>query len=88
MELIQLKDIFDKIKAFDKSLSADMVLDCSTRIFNSSNIKTGKESEKNSDQPRATEKQQNFLYGLGYDGDASKLSIQEAKHLIEELKKK
>ena len=89
MELNQLKEIFELIKAFDKTLSADIVLDCSTRIYNSKNIQSDKVNrDDNSDQPRATDKQIDYLYGLGYDGDASKLSIQEAKALIEELKKK
>jgi hypothetical protein len=93
MELNQLKVIFNEIKSWDKSISSDIAIDCSTRIYNSKNIESKKEyksSERkdDDDQPRSTDKQQNYLYGLGYDGDASKLSIQEAKHLIEALKKK
>jgi len=70
--------------------SHDMILDCATRIYNSQNFKDKPKEIKdnNSDQPRASQKQQDYLYGLGFDKDASKLSIIEAKHLIQELKEK
>lgn len=91
---MDLKTIIKYVKdSYDKSMvcSDDMVLDCATRIYNSQNFKETsgqKENIDNSDQPRASKKQCDYLYGLGYDGDASKLSITEAKHLIEEYKKK
>lgn len=42
--------------------------------------------KQDNDQPRATDKQVKYLMGLGYKGEIRNLSIQEAKHLIQELK--
>lgn len=72
--------------------SQDMILDCATRIYNSQSFKESKETpienKDRDDAPPATDKQIDFLINLGYQGNTGKLSIVEAKHLIEELKAK
>ena len=75
-----------------KSLSDDMILECSTKIFISNFIQTSKQkniesmkADKTQESEPATERQLLFLEKLGYEG-TSELSKQEAHALIEELK--
>ena len=75
-------------------ISPTDILDVACRLTNTQKIESnksfvsGKESKKDSDQPKATEKQVAFLVQLGYKGDVDNLSIGEAKRLIQDLKAK
>ena len=86
MELEQLKDRFKEIKSWDNSISADMALDCSTRIYNSRNISSKESKKYDSDQPKATDKQIAYLIQLGYEGETDSLTLVEAKSIIQTLK--
>lgn len=64
--------------------SDDMVLDCSTRIFNSPR------HQSDSYEPpveKATSKQIWFLKKNGYEGDYENMTKAEASHFINEIKK-
>jgi hypothetical protein len=82
----ELKNILKEIKSYKISLglnnlSDDMILDCGTRIFNSTNLNNKKIEEK---YDNATEKQINLLKRLNYKGDISVLTKKEASVLIDE----
>lgn len=92
-----LKDIILAVKQSCNETSIkpsdDMVLDCSTRIYNSQSFK-GKEVTETKEQIREvikvepSEKQIAYLIQLGYTGDVTKLDKTEANKLIKELKEK
>jgi hypothetical protein len=83
----ELKNIIKEIQSYKKlfgmNISDDMILDCSTRIFNSGNIKNDS-IKKESKEEKATEKQIGLLRKLKYPGDTSKLTKREASKLIDE----
>lgn len=79
----ELKAIFKEIKSYDNNISADMAIDCATRIFNSRNINEVKAAEPS--EP-ATSKQKFFLKKNGYEGNLDNLTKTEAIELIKEMK--
>lgn len=91
MELTKLSEIYNQIREWDDDISADMALDCATRLMISNNISSERNKgsgnkEGYRDGPKATEKQIGFLIKLGYKGDTTNLTITEARKLIEQFK--
>jgi hypothetical protein len=95
--IIELKVICSE---FLKDASHDMILDCSTRIFNSQQINSNRDYRNEENQrPQnsqhknggesllATQKQIYFLKARGFDGDYVTLTKEEAKKLISQYKK-
>ncbi len=88
-----LKDTIKEIKTYEKelglkSLTDDMILDCSTRIFISNNINSEKSKQhalKKDKTEMVSDRQLWKLNQLGYDGDTSNLTKREAITLIKEL---
>jgi hypothetical protein len=92
-----LKDIIREITKYKtelglKNISDDMILDCSTRIFNNQNInKSKKENIEKMNENKsfipATEKQKFALKEHNFKGDISKISKEEARQIISEYYK-
>lgn len=95
-----LKNIIKEIQGYReelnlKSLSDDMILDCSVRILNTLAIETNRQGKRYTnpiDSPPinfipASKEQVNFLIGLGYKEDTSKLSKSQANFIIKKLKR-
>lgn len=80
-----LKEIFNEIKSYDKSISSDTAIEVAIRIFISQNIQ--REKKEINTEPRndpATSKQKNLLIKLGYRGNVNTLSKFDAGKLISE----
>ena len=80
----ETKEVFQEVGMLPDS---DAFADIVTRIYNSENINDTKK-ENNPSEPKATQKQIDFLKKLGIDTENKSFTKREASKLIDEKAKK